>query len=75
MLAGYNQEIKPLLEVISQIQMMMTEEDEITLPQIAFIGDQSSGKTSVLESIIMEELPKGEGTKTKCPNVFELRST
>ena len=36
--------------------------DNINLPRICVIGNQSSGKTSVLESIIgLDILPKGDG--------------
>ena len=41
---------------------------EINLPEIVVIGDQSSGKSSLLQSIIMKDiLPRGTGTVTKCP--------
>jgi len=45
------------------------------LPMIVVIGDQSSGKSSVLESISRIALPKGEGMVTRCPLVMQLRNT
>ena len=48
---------------------------DIQLPTIVVIGDQSSGKSSVLESISRVELPKGAGCVTKCPLIMQLRST
>lgn len=42
-------------------------------PQLIVIGDQSSGKSSLLESIIgISFIPKGEGTVTKRPLVITL---
>lgn len=44
----------------------------IKLPRIAVLGTQSSGKSSVLESIVgIELLPRGEGVCTRRP--LELR--
>ena len=44
----------------------------ITLPRIAVLGQQSSGKSSVLESIVgIDFLPRGDGVVTRRP--LELR--
>ena len=43
---------------------------EFDLPIIVVIGDQSSGKSSVLESISRISLPKGEGMVTRCPLIM-----
>ncbi len=44
----------------------------IKLPRIAVLGMQSSGKSSVLESIVgIDFLPRGEGVVTRRP--LELR--
>jgi len=44
----------------------------INLPRIAVLGTQSSGKSSVLESIVgLDFLPRGEGVVTRRP--LELR--
>ena len=48
---------------------------DFNLPIIVVIGDQSSGKSSVLESISRITLPKGEGMVTRCPLVMQLRNT
>ena len=47
--------------------------DNINLPRICVIGNQSSGKTSVLESIIgLDILPKGDGVVTRRPLELHL---
>ena len=44
------------------------------LPQIVVIGAQSSGKSSVLESIVGKDfLPRGSGIVTRCPLVLQLK--
>ena len=49
---------------------------EIQLPEIVVVGDQSSGKSSLLQSIILRDiLPKGVGIVTKCPIRICIRST
>jgi len=51
-------------------------EQGVALPQIAVVGDQSSGKSSVLENITGIPFPKGTGTVTKCATrITIVRST
>ncbi|CAL8117732.1 unnamed protein product [Orchesella dallaii] len=50
--------------------------NEIDLPKLVVCGSQSSGKTSVLESIVGEEfLPRGNGIQTRCPIILQLNHT
>lgn len=45
----------------------------IDLPQIVVIGSQSSGKSSVLESIVGRDfLPRGVGVVTRRPLILQL---
>lgn len=47
--------------------------NQIDLPQIAVVGGQSSGKSSVLENIVGRDfLPRGSGIVTRCPLVLQL---
>ena len=69
----YSQEIKPLLEAFDRIREI-THNQEVSLPSIVVIGDQSSGKSSVLESISRVQLPKGQSCVTKCPLILKLRT-
>ena len=70
----YEKSIKPILDVYDKIREVLRNE-ELDLPKIVVVGDQSSGKSSVLESITKISLPRGENTVTKCPIVIQLRST
>jgi dynamin 1-like protein len=44
------------------------------MPQIVVVGSQSTGKSSVLESIVGKDfLPRGSGIVTRCPLVLQLK--
>ncbi|GAA0153126.1 membrane traffic protein [Lithospermum erythrorhizon] len=46
------------------------------LPSVAVVGGQSSGKSSVLESIVgWDFLPRGSGIVTRRPLVLQLHKT
>lgn len=50
--------------------------DALDLPQIAVVGSQSSGKSSVLETIVGRDfLPRGSGIVTRRPLVLQLIHT
>ena len=52
-----------LIQVINKLQDAFTVlgEDALSLPQIAVVGGQSAGKSSVLESIVGQDfLPRGD---------------
>ena len=72
-------EIRPWLEKIDRVKNALDKEGDhrqikFNLPIIVVIGDQSSGKSSVLESIVQFQLPKGQGMVTRCPLVIQLRN-
>ncbi|XP_049850991.1 uncharacterized protein LOC126324527 [Schistocerca gregaria] len=68
--------MQQILPVINKIQdaLALAEEDSfIDLPQIVVVGSQSSGKSSVLESIVGRDfLPRGVGIVTRCPLILQL---
>jgi GTPase SAR1 family protein len=68
----YKQAIRPILDVFDKVRRILKDE-EIDLPKIVVVGDQSSGKSSVLESITGISLPRGTGTVTKCPIIIQSR--
>ena len=45
---------------------------EIDLPQAVIAGDQSSGKSSLLEAYSGVLLPFGSGTCTRCPTEIDM---
>lgn len=54
------------LEILQSIRDK-TKNIDLDLPTLVVVGDQSSGKSSLLESITDIPLPKGTGTVTKSP--------
>ena len=48
---------------------------EIHLPEVVVVGNQSSGKSSVLESVSRVPLPRGQGTVTRCPIQLRVRQS
>lgn len=49
-------------------------EKTIKLPQIVVIGDQSTGKSSLIEAISTIKVPKAAGLCTRCPIAINLNS-
>ncbi|KAJ3374166.1 Dynamin- GTPase protein [Allomyces arbusculus] len=64
-----------LIALINQLQDILSElgTSPLDLPQIAVVGSQSSGKSSVLEAIVGKDfLPKGAGIVTRRPLILQL---
>lgn len=49
--------------------------DTINVPQVVAIGDQSTGKSSLIEKISGIHVPKDSGLCTKCPIAINLNNT
>ncbi|RXN19640.1 interferon-induced GTP-binding Mx3-like protein [Labeo rohita] len=62
--------IRPYIDLIDTLRTVGIHKD-LSLPTIVVIGDQSSGKSSVLEALSGVALPRGSGIVTRCP--LELR--
>jgi dynamin GTPase len=47
----------------------------LSLPQIAVVGGQSAGKSSVLENFVGKDfLPRGSGIVTRRPLILQLQT-
>nr|XP_023694470.1 interferon-induced GTP-binding protein Mx2-like [Paramormyrops kingsleyae] len=64
--------VRPYIDLVDSLRMTGIERD-LSLPAIAVIGDQSSGKSSVLEALSGVSLPRGSGIVTRCPLELKLR--
>ncbi|KAK3433430.1 hypothetical protein EUGRSUZ_D01329 [Eucalyptus grandis] len=71
--ASYNDRMRPLLNVIERLRNLMVMEEGVHLPTIVVVGDQSSGKSSVLESLAGVNLPRGQGICTRVPLIMQLQ--
>uniref|UniRef100_A0ACB8FIN6 Interferon-induced GTP-binding protein Mx1 n=1 Tax=Sphaerodactylus townsendi TaxID=933632 RepID=A0ACB8FIN6_9SAUR len=70
----YEEKIRPCIDFIDSLRALGVEKD-LALPAIAVIGDQSSGKSSVLEALSGVALPRGSGIVTRCPLALILKKT
>lgn len=72
---SYDKSIRPTLDAVDEIRSYVKNipEIEALLPAIVVVGEQSSGKSSLLESISGIGLPRGSGMCTKVPLELQLR--
>ena len=70
--AAFDANIRPKLDAIDKVRHHLTGVN-IELPAIVVVGDQSSGKSSVLESLSGIGLPRGGNLVTRCPLELALR--
>ncbi|KAF2615432.1 hypothetical protein F2Q70_00013600 [Brassica cretica] len=72
-ISSYNDHIRPLLDTVDRLRNLNVMKEGFQLPTIVVVGDQSSGKTSVLESVAGISLPRGESICTRVPLVMRLQ--
>lgn len=63
---------RPWLQFLDELQALGISDRQLPIPQIAVFGDQSSGKSSLLESISGIPFPKGTGLVTRCPTKISM---
>ncbi|CAF4195081.1 unnamed protein product, partial [Adineta steineri] len=74
--SAYDEKVRPLMDKIDQVRALLsTNNDGVNFPNVVVVGDQSSGKSTLLESLSLVELPKGSGIVTRCPLVLRLRKS
>ncbi|KAF9670699.1 hypothetical protein SADUNF_Sadunf13G0095800 [Salix dunnii] len=69
----YNDRITPVLDAVDRLRQLQVMKEGIQLPTIVVVGDQSSGKSSVLESLACINLPRGDGICTRVPLIVRLK--
>ena len=67
---AYDQSVRPYIDLVDSLRSSGVDQD-VSLPSVVVIGDQSTGKSSVLEAISGVQLPRGTGIVTRC--ALELR--
>ena len=71
-----NDGMKDIISTINKLQDIFSVTGQnlgLQLPQIAVVGGQSAGKSSVLESFVGKDfLPRGSGIVTRRPLVLQL---
>ena len=71
---NFDTQIRPMLDTVDRIRTLGVMQEGIQLPTIVVVGDQSSGKSSVLESLAGITLPRGQGIATRVPLILRLQS-
>lgn len=65
-------DMKNLVKKIQDLSHLGIEDSKIMLPKICVVGDQSTGKSSLIEGISEIRVPRSEGTCTRCPLEINL---
>ncbi|KAI9372884.1 P-loop containing nucleoside triphosphate hydrolase protein [Aspergillus egyptiacus] len=66
------QNMTTLVRKIQDLRHIGIEDSQITLPKICVIGDQSTGKSSLIEGMSEIKVPRSAGTCTRCPMEINL---
>ncbi|XP_032804092.2 interferon-induced GTP-binding protein Mx1-like isoform X1 [Petromyzon marinus] len=69
---SFDRKVRPYIDLIDTLRYLGVDQD-VGLPAVAVIGDQSSGKSSVLEALSGVQLPRGSGIVTRCPLALKLK--
>ena len=69
-----NEAARPLIDLIDTLRAHGVQRD-LPLPQIAVMGDQSAGKSSILEMISGVPFPRGSGLVTRCATQLIMKRT
>ncbi|KAK1146317.1 hypothetical protein N8T08_003104 [Aspergillus melleus] len=67
-----SQDMKSLVKKIQDLRHIGIEDNTIALPKICVIGDQSTGKSSLIEGMSEIKVPRSAGTCTRCPMEINL---
>ncbi|XP_042666921.1 interferon-induced GTP-binding protein Mx-like isoform X2 [Centrocercus urophasianus] len=68
----YDKKIRPCIDLVDSLRMLGIGND-LTLPAIALIGDQNSGKSSVLEALSGVSLLTDSDVITRCPLELKMK--
>ena len=63
---------KELIQAVQAIRHLGVEEKDLPLPKIVVVGDQSTGKSSLIEAMSEIKVPRHAGTCTRCPMEINL---
>jgi interferon-induced GTP-binding protein Mx1 len=69
---GIEKDVRPWLQLAEELRSLGLDQ-QLAVPQIAVMGDQSSGKSSVLEALSGIPFPRGSGLVTRCPIRLVMR--
>jgi GTPase SAR1 family protein len=65
-------DMRALVKKIQDLRHLGIEDNKIALPKICVVGDQSTGKSSLIEGMSEIKVPRSAGTCTRCPMEINL---
>ncbi|KAJ7590318.1 P-loop containing nucleoside triphosphate hydrolase protein [Mycena floridula] len=71
---AYSRNAQDLIQLITELRALGAQAD-VDLPRIAVIGNQSAGKSSLVEAICKISVPRDSGTCTRCPMECRLSNS
>ncbi|KAG2424261.1 hypothetical protein HXX76_014642 [Chlamydomonas incerta] len=70
---AYQRTVCSVLAIANTLRELGVD-NELQVPALVIAGDQSSGKSSVVEAITGISLPRADGTCTRCPTEIRMRT-
>ena len=67
--------ISPLIFITCRLHHLGLDKLDLPLPKIVVVGDQSTGKSSLIEGMSEIKVPRSSGTCTRCPLEINLSDT
>ena len=64
--------MKEMVQTVQKLRHLGVEDLVLPLPKIVVVGDQSTGKSSLIEGMSGIKVPRKAGTCTRCPLEIEL---
>ena len=64
--------VKKLVQAVQALRHLGVEDLVLPLPKIVVVGDQSTGKSSLIEGMSEIKVPRSAGTCTRCPLEINL---
>ena len=64
--------VKELVEAVQALRHLGVRNLDLPLPKIVVVGDQSTGKSSLIEAMSEIKVPRSAGTCTRCPLEINL---
>eukprot|EP00198_Chlamydomonas_reinhardtii_P008459 XP_001697796.1 dynamin-related GTPase [Chlamydomonas reinhardtii] len=71
---AYQRTVRRVLNTTNTLRELGVDGD-LQVPTLVIAGDQSSGKSSVVEASAGVPLPRSDGTCTRCPTEVRMRTT
>ena len=64
--------MKELVQAVQALRHLGVRDLDLPLPKIVVVGDQSTGKSSLIEAMSEIKVPRSAGTCTRCPLEINL---